>query len=163
MINNEKYGCLIIKIPIKNWDKILSKIDKKDLYINKDSVSDGLEKDPHITILYGFHDETDVNKMKKLLKDKTVNLSIDKMSLFENDEYDVLKFNVISNDLAKLNKLMKVNFEYTSTYPNYIPHLTIAYLKKGEGKKYIKNMETLEIENINNFIYFDKDYKETKL
>jgi 2'-5' RNA ligase len=85
------------------------------------------------------------------------------MSLFENDEYDVLKFNVISNDLAKLNKLMKGNFEYTSNYPNYIPHLTIAYLKKGEGKKYIKNMETLEIENINNFIYSDKDYKETKL
>jgi hypothetical protein len=24
-------------------------------------------------------------------------------------------------------------------------------------------METLEIENINNFIYSDKDYKETKL
>lgn len=163
MINNESYGCLMIKIPIKNWDKILSKIKKEDLYLNKDSVRDGLETNPHITVLYGFHQGTDIKKLNKLLKDKTVNLSIDKMSLFENEDCDVLKFNVISDDLIELNKLMRDNFEYTSNFPNYIPHLTIAKIKKGKGKKYIQKVKKLEINNINTFIFSDNNDNEIKI
>ena len=163
MINNESYGCLMIKIPIKNWDKILSKIKKEDLYLNKDSIRDGLETNPHITVLYGFHQGTDIKKLKKLLKDKTVNLSIDKMSLFENEDCDVLKFNVISDDLIELNKLMRNNFEYTSNFPNYIPHLTIAKIKKGKGKKYIQKVKKLEINNINSFIFSDNNDNEIKI
>jgi len=38
--------------------------------------------------------------------------------------------------LHKLNKTFAKNFEVTDTYPEYIPHVTIAYVKKGLGKKY---------------------------
>ena len=29
---------------------------------------------------------------------------------------------------------------YTSSYPDYKPHMTVAYLKKGEGQKYVERL-----------------------
>mgnify|MGYP003352094323 CR=1 FL=1 len=39
----------------------------------------------------------------------------------------------------KLNALNKqlCKFPYTNDYPDYKPHITIAYVKKGLGKKYL--------------------------
>lgn len=150
----------MVEIPVKNWKEILSSIDKNDLYIDKDKVRDGKETKPHVTVLYGFHKDTKIKKIKELCKDIKISLSITKMSLFENEKFDVLKFDVKSKDLVDLNKVMKDNFNYTNDYPNYKPHLTIAYLKKGEGQKYIKKIKKLEVKNINNLFYSDNDNKE---
>ena len=72
----------------------------------------------------------------------TISGSLGKVSLFENTEYDVLKFEVESEDLQELNKICKT-LPYTSDYPDYHPHCTISYIKKGTCKdlvgKTIKN------------------------
>lgn len=39
----------------------------------------------------------------------------------------------MNNDLAKL--------PHHSTFPDYNPHVTLSYVKKGKGKKYIKELE----------------------
>jgi len=64
-----------------------------------------------------------------------IEATLGKMSVFENDKYDVLKVDVTGESLHDLNgKLSELPNE--QTFPEYKPHLTIAYLKKGEGAKY---------------------------
>ena len=33
------------------------------------------------------------------------------------------------------------NFENTQTFPEYHPHMTLAYVKPGTGKKYVSNLD----------------------
>ena len=84
--------------------------------------------------------EKDYSELVKYFKNKPeIKFTIGEISLFENDDkpYDVLKFNIISSDLVKYNSYVKENFDCDITFPNYQPHLTIAYVKKGQGKKYL--------------------------
>ncbi len=161
--HKNEYGCLMVKINFDGWKDILDGIDKDDLYTEEEGF--GLEKDPHVTILFGFHDNTDVDKVKELIKENAgdkIKLSIHNITLFEavEDKYDVLKFDVKSNDLQKLNKLVRENFDYTSDFPDYHPHITVAYVKVGKGKKYTNKMPEIEISS-DKLFYSTKDEKKT--
>lgn len=48
----------------------------------------------------------------------------------------MLKVDVNSPDLHRLNKLVTSLSPTEDSHPVYTPHLTIAYLKPGRGKKY---------------------------
>lgn len=61
------------------------------------------------------------------------------VSSFNNPKFEVLKFDVESEDLHKLNKKF-TKFPFTSDYPEYHPHCTIAYVKKDKAKKYIDKL-----------------------
>lgn len=114
-------------------------ISKEDLYTEEKGY--GLEKEPHVTILYGLH-TTNPSGIKKLLKDeKPVKLKLGKITRFSTDDkpYDVLKIDIKSEDLTRLNKLFKDNEEYTSDFDKYHPHLTLAYVKKGKAKNLADN------------------------
>ena len=119
-------------------------IEKEDLYTEEPGF--GLEHKPHATILFGFHKNSDVNKMKELLKKEAevIEVKLKKISHFEGKEYDVVKIDVESKILHTLNKIMRDNFDYTNDFDKYHPHCTIAYLKKGLGKKYDKSIEELK-------------------
>lgn len=120
------------KQEIVNFTKSL--IDKDDL-LDEDS----MEKIPHITIKYGLltNDYKEVVPIIKTLK--SINVILGKTSIFENDEFDVLKIDVLSKELRELNKLISDNLENEDKYLIYKPHLTLAYLKKGMGNKYKNN------------------------
>ncbi len=115
---------------IVSWGK---KIPNSDL----DPV-EGRENDIHITILYGIHSNSPEHTIKLLKDKKSFKIKLGKMSIFENQNHDVLKIDVISKTLDNLNKVLKQQV-YTSNHNEYIPHVTIAYLKNGKGKKYDKN------------------------
>jgi len=53
-----------------------------------------------------------------------------RMSIFENEDFNVLKLEIDSSDLHRLNDEVTNNIECTTTYPVYHPHVTIAYLDK---------------------------------
>jgi 2'-5' RNA ligase len=151
------YSCLMLdcsnfETELKN---IQSHIEKEDIY---DEEGYGLEKEPHITVLYGIH-EQDPDVVKDVLELTSVEYQLEKLSLFENDNYDVLKCSVKSKDLRKLNKQVTKLLDYTNDYPDYKPHLTVAYLKPGTGKKYV-DMESKAfktVETSNKFIFSNKD------
>lgn len=137
--SDTKYGCIMLylDIPKKQWKALQDNIDKKDLYEPKDDTGFGLEEDPHITILYGLHNDIkDEDIEKEINKIKDINVKLESVSAFEND-YDVIKFDVKSDDLTKWNKVFR-EFPHTNSYPNYHPHCTIAYCKKETAKKYNK-------------------------
>jgi len=115
-------------------------IPKAELYDSVDPEwSDGaLETDPHVTVLYGLTKHEAAPVAKAIADHGPVTVTLGKMSLFESEDYDVLKIDVESPELRALNaKLSKLPNE--NSFPDYKPHMTIAYLKKGEGKKYVGN------------------------
>lgn len=155
------YSCLMLDCSgIGNFKEIQDQIDKEDIY---DEKGYGLEKEPHITILYGIH-EQDPEVVKLALSFEPVEYELAGLSLFENEKYDVLKCSVKSKDLHRMNKQATELLDYTSDYPDYKPHLTIAYLKPGTGKKYTKIKDDIFNKEIETglFIFSNKDSKKTK-
>ena len=105
-------------------------ISNELLYI-KDS-SFGKESDPHITILYGLTKECDYFKLRAFCKDfGTIQIKIGDISKFESDEYDVIKLSVESKELHDLHNYIKTNFDNVFSFPDYTPHITLAYVQKG--------------------------------
>jgi len=152
----KKYGCLMLDLNIKNWKEITDKISQEDVY---DAPGFEIEDSPHITALFGFiYTETtpeDVKRVtKKILsgKDK-VKVKLKEISLFENKDYDVLKFDIDSSDLHKLNEALREKFPYKNDHPDYHPHMTIAYLKPGLGKKYAKKLKKNIVFESDSFVY----------
>lgn len=140
MLENSKpreYSCLMLDCENfkDDLDKLQDQIDEDDLYVEEDGY--GFEKEPHITILYGIH-ESNPSVVKNSIKLKPLTYTLTKLSLFENEKYDVLKCSVESSDLRKLNKECCENLQFTSNFPDYTPHLTVCYLKPGMGSKYVE-------------------------
>lgn len=139
--NDDYKGCLMAYIDISKdeWYKYLNLIDEDDLFIDIENDYHGLEKTSHCTILYGLN--VDINRVDikmHLVDIKKFKISSEKVSSFDNDKFDVLKFQINSKQLKDLNKLYRDNFDYKSNYDEYNAHITIAYLKPGTAKKYIK-------------------------
>lgn len=132
------YGCVMLQAPIKEMKDFQLRIEDEDLH------EYGKEKDPHVTILYGIHDdETSLDEIKALfskLGKQEIEISLTEINLFENEEYDVVKINIESVDLHFLNKELR-KLPHTSSFPDYKPHMTIAYVKPGTGKKYVEKFE----------------------
>lgn len=138
-----KYGCLMLQTPYSGVLDIQNKINQNDIY---DEPGFGLEQEHHITCLYGFHDtEIEDDKIQEIIdsfakNSKEIVFKLNGIGLFENEKYDVLKYEIESEHLHELNGLCKT-LPFTSDYPDYLPHMTIAYLKPCTGKSYIKRFE----------------------
>jgi len=147
-----EYGVVMLDLKVEDWKKqILSIIDEKDIY---DEEGFGLEDKVHVTVFYGIKpDESTIKDVKeKIIKFIEINTDeefdinkeyeLNKISIFENKDYDVVKFEIENcEELHKLNKYIENTFPYNNDYPKYEPHSTIAYVKKGKGKKYIQELE----------------------
>lgn len=159
-----EYGCVMlsIDIPSKEWNSILDIIDKKDLYNGEDGNEEskyGLEKEPHITLLYGIHSNVPDEDVEAITtKIVSPKLSIKTASKFDSPECDVLKFDISSSVLSDINKKLS-ELPNTNEY-EYHPHMTIAYLTKGTADKYIKIINNKKLDkNIdsNKIIYSKSD------
>lgn len=150
------YGCVMLYFNFPEIKNIHERINSNDLYEEESDNSYGIEHEPHTTLLYGLHDNVSLEDVKKAIDNITFSTCIIKNpSLFENEKYDVFKFDVSGEGLKQANEKLK-NYPYTSDFPNYHPHLTIAYLKPGEGKKYEKMFKDLEYELVPEFAVYSK-------
>lgn len=133
-----EYGCIMINIELnKEFEIAQDLIDDEDL-----TEEDGKETNPHLTLLYGIESNVDEFEIFKWIQDFKPNFDLiaNQISLFENENFDVVKYEIILNKELKILRAFTINeFPNKQTFPNYNPHITIAYTKKGKGKKYIKN------------------------
>lgn len=138
---NFSYGCVMVNPRVSRWGNLTSIIDPNDVY-DTDDGEFGIETTPHITVLYGLEPSVQPKHVQKALMkfNKPIDFKLSSISCFENGEYDVLKFDVESEMLEKMNKALKI-LPHTSTHPVYHPHMTIAYLKPGAGKKYERELK----------------------
>lgn len=135
------YGCVMVEVPVSNWNEITSIVNKDDLY-EVEGENYGIQDNPHLTLLYGLKSNITKEQVEQVLQkaidgDKII-IEIENIGLFENDNFDVVKFNIKKTE--QLQKLFDSLSELPNenTFPDYNPHMTIAYVKKGLGKKYTK-------------------------
>lgn len=154
-----EYGCMMLYYDVPEWSEYLSMIDENDLYEEEDNDQFGLENEPHITLLFGLHsNEIDDDELfGKIEQFGAPEVSMSNISLFENPKYDVVKFDVEGPELFNMNKVLVDNFPYTTDYPDYHPHSTIAYVKPGMGKKYVKKLSEPFILKPNQLVYSKPD------
>jgi len=139
------YGCVMLEAQVNDWDTIhLAGIEQKDLY-NDENDEYGLEEIPHMTLIYGIHeDEIDAPIIRETIKAniESFTVEINKIGYFETDEYDVVKYDIEpTKQMLKYRDIFLKSFENTQTYKSFHPHMTIAYVKKGEAKKYAKKLD----------------------
>lgn len=93
--------------------------------------------DMHVTVLYGLEAQTP-DRVDELARGSgPVELTLGKTSIFTTEDADVVKVEIeVAPQLKKLRETLEANTKNTQTFPDYKPHITIAYVKKGEGKKY---------------------------
>ena len=144
-----EYGAAMLYFNFPELTKIQSFIDAQDVYLETGDKTFGLEDEAHCTLLYGLHSNVTPQEVQFALKKfKFGKCSLHSPSIFENEKYDVLKYNVQNDILNAANKELR-KFPYTNDFPDYKPHLTIGYLKVGAGKKYVeflsKNYPTFEL------------------
>lgn len=159
-----EYGALMLMFDVKKWNEVTDIIEEDDVY---DKPTFGKETDPHVTILYGFHKEVTVKDILDVFENKhkftdDIEIELVGISHFETPKYDVVKFDVKSNKLVELNKLAK-KLPFTSDYPDYHPHMTLSYVKKGTGKKYQKKFEEPIKLKSNKIVYSTVDDVKTTL
>jgi len=134
------YGCVMLDTNFELFWEEQALILEDDLYRVEEKF--GKEDQPHCTILYGLKDtEFDHKLIVQLLTNlQPIEFTFTNVSLFENSEdYDVVKFDVDSPALVQLNDAFN-GLPNESTFPLYHPHITLAYVKKGAGKKYLKTI-----------------------
>ena len=109
------------------------------------------EDDPHITVLFGLNSGVITDEMANIIETYPPFVcELGGLSLFTAEmtkkPFAVVKADVISTDLHVLNRLLRDNCDYTETYPDYKPHVTVAYVQPGthgrvDGHPVVKGMK----------------------
>jgi 2'-5' RNA ligase len=159
-----EYGCVMLYFDFPLMNKIHDGIDSKDLYEEEDDRTYGLEDEPHVTLLFGLHNDVSLDDIKKILDKFTFSTcKIYNASLFKNEKYDVLKFDIKGENLHACNKALK-QYPYTNKFPDYHPHMTIGYLKPGMGEKYTNMLKEQEFELVPKYaVYSEPDGTKSKI
>jgi 2'-5' RNA ligase len=95
-------------------------------------------RSPHVTLLTGA-DKRDIPQIQQIAADfgRPIRMSLGAINVFEHPEHDVLYIEMVGDALPDMRSgLMKL----PNTRPQvhaYRPHMTIAYLKKGAGQRFV--------------------------
>ena len=167
--NLSKLGCLMldtepIKLPshiIQDWETgsgvnfdsfftelYMYKAKNKDRFWIDGYVSD---KTPHLTLFYGFLQEAGCFKwhIEKLLEGTNISsIKIEDVSFFESPYEDEPYYCIVAK-VEKTPELLEAHNKMTllpnlQTFPDYKPHITIAYIKKDEHARdiFIEDMKS---------------------
>jgi len=158
--NRYEYGCVMANVDEEAARKIIDfnykTISEDILYIGESDDSFGREQHPHVTIKYGLVQSYTEDQIRKLLHQVTpFDIQVRGISIFENDRFDVVKFDVDSPELRRLNEIFS-NLPNHDEYPNYNPHMTMAYVKKGMGKRFVKSPGKFAKIPVRTIVYSDR-------
>lgn len=130
------YGCVMVYFDMPELEQLQNIINTDDIDPNEK----GLEDEPHVTLLYGIHsNEVTDQEVIDAAKGFAGTITLRDAGLFQND-FDVLKLSAENPTLHSCNFNLR-RLPHTNSYPDYAPHATIAYLKKGKGYKYVESLE----------------------
>lgn len=153
-----KYAFLMINYDMPKFiNEIHDKILDEDLYDNEEY---GIEDETHVTVVPCLDNDVDINELKKILKPlEEYEIKLKGLSVFENKDFDVLKCDVICDNLFETNRDILKKYVSHSEYKEYHPHLTIAKLKKDCVKKYMTDIKNNMIIQPKSFhwSYYDND------
>jgi 2'-5' RNA ligase len=113
------------------WGKL--NIPDEVLFIDEEDGGKGRETEIHITVKYGLTVSQVPEAVYQIAHTtKPFPILVGKVSLFQtNPKFDVVKCEVESLMLHRLNAQIKASVPNEDTYPDYVPHMTLAYVQKG--------------------------------
>jgi 2'-5' RNA ligase len=121
---------------------------------------------PHVTVLFGFHAEVTSQDLNAITKGiGSVDVLVGPIITFPPGPDGVpLVISVESEKLRKLNADLKT-LPHTETWPDYKPHICIAYLKPEAAEKYqaVDNPLQGQIFTLSNLVYSGIDYNVQEL
>lgn len=137
-----EYGAVMIPFPsdiakkIRKWGE--ENIPEDILYTEEGDRTFGREDYIHTTALYGLTEDSIDSVKEVVLGVKPFELKLGQVEVFEHrDGYDVIHVKVeLTPELLDLRKRLE-QLPFKSDFPDYKPHVTIAYVKQGEGKKFV--------------------------
>ena len=159
-------GALLAEFKIDNWDEITARIEESDLYIDAEQPRlFGVEEDPHVSILVGLDDgQFPLGKLTAWLATQYgFKMDLTGISTFKNKDYEVVKFDVRAPELVVMHDYVAANFPNNEHFPEYIPHMTIAYVKPGCGDKYVQKLREVITLEAKSFVYSDSNRKKTRV
>ena len=119
------YGLQILKVGRRA-------IPSSILYTDPEDPTYGYDNEPHVTLKYGFEPDLDRNTIAEILKGtKPFNVVLTSLNQFQNEKYDVVKFEVQKCPILTELRRRCDGYPNTDSYPDYKPHMTLAYVKKG--------------------------------
>lgn len=128
----------------------------------------GREAEIHTTLKYGLETENAEDVRAILESYPPVRIKLGETSVFEpsksSDGADVVKIDVDSPGLHAMNAAVKKALANVDTFPDYKPHITLAYVKPGEGKKYagMTDMEGQEV-TLDKVVFSSKSGEKTEI
>jgi len=135
LLEGHSYSCVMINLPDELADRINSwgkqQIPDTALFVDKDGGM-GREEETHVTVKFGLLDAMPSPELKDVFRNtQPFDIELKPITLFRQDDYDVVKMDVISAQLHALNREVCNVAPHHDTHPEYHPHVTIAYVKKG--------------------------------
>lgn len=132
------------------------KIEKEDIFEKEEDVCD------HVTIKYGLKTDDPKDPKSRLEDEKGGEFYLGESSIFETEKYDVVKIEVESEDLKRIHDRLN-ELPHEDKYPDYKAHATIAYVKKGKGKKYVGKFKIDKAFKFKEVYFGDKQKKNHKI
>lgn len=144
-----EYGCVMAILEEYSAKKILAlnrKLIPDGVLYEEPGEEFGREKEPHITVKFGLTKTYSKKEMGEAIsKIKPFKIKLVGISVFQNEKFDVIKIDVESKKLERYNKIFS-KLPNEDEHPIYHPHLTLAYVKPGNGKRFIIKLKPIEVE-----------------
>jgi hypothetical protein len=135
------FSCVQYNLPLPVAHKIIEwgkqNIPDDILYMPSDDATYGRETTIHCTVFFGLHTELATPIIYLLENEHSFLIRLGQISRFNNDKFDVVKIEAYSDDLFRLHEKLGNCLACTETYNAYRPHVTIAYVNRGEGRKFV--------------------------
>ena len=123
--------------------ELVPQIPEELLVKDKEETTFGIESESHCTLLFGVEDNKETTAAIKKYFTKPITIkSLSKIDYFDNEE-TAAYIPVESEDLTKLHQALRKELPNKQKAGDYKPHVTIAYLKKGE-RLTIKDIKPFE-------------------
>lgn len=152
----------------KRLQQILDSL--RNCIIDKDNITQKLEDDYHVTIIYGLNYPTvyDIQRCLKKYGKNCIKFKLSEINIFSpsesHDESDVAHIQIKSQDLEKLHSIIKENLDNEETFPTYKPHITLAFVKPNSCNK-IRGLRPFNniVVNVHRIILSDPNWRHIKI
>ena len=132
-------GCIMLELPISNWNEILSIINEEDIYdVQGGKIPFGLQKRAHLTLLYPIKNDVTFDEVRQKLdgvvKDEPINIVTKKIEVFDGNNYDILVIKVEDN-----------YWKGIEFFKGYTGFDIMEFFQPNAGKRKIMNYENIEL------------------